>query len=130
MPAKLYEATKNEIKRLLDNGIIRKSKFGCSSPAFPKEKKNGDIRLLFNCRKPNKVTTKGCFQNPGIDETLRNLSNSDIFSKIDLVQGYYQIKIREKDIRKTGFNLLGQHYEFCRMPMGLTNAPVLFKEQR
>lgn len=70
----------------------------------------------------NKITIKPSFYNPGIEETLRCISNSRIFCKIDLVQGYYQTRVKESDIPKFGFDLICEHYEFQRMYMGLTNA--------
>lgn len=35
--------------------------------------------------------------------------------------------MREKDVYKTGFSILGQQYEFLRMPFGLKGAPFTFQ---
>ncbi|KRH94335.1 pol polyprotein [Pseudoloma neurophilia] len=45
-----------------------------------------------------------------------------IFSKIDLKNGYYQIPMASSDRYKTGFSILGQHYECILMPMGLKKS--------
>jgi hypothetical protein len=47
------------------------------------------------------------------------------FSKIDLMFGYYQLKIRSEDVPKMTFVTRYGQYEFTVMPFGLTNAPAV-----
>jgi hypothetical protein len=49
-----------------------------------------------------------------------------MFSKIDLISRYHQLRIKEEEIPKTMFKTRVRHYEFIVLPFGLTNDPNIF----
>ena len=49
-----------------------------------------------------------------------------MFSKIDLILGYYQLQIKTQDVPKTAFRTRYRYYEFIVMPFSLTNVPIAF----
>ena len=64
---------------------------------------------------------------PRVDDLLDQLRGAHLFSAIDLMQGYYQIRIKPKDCGKTAFRTPQGLYEFKALPFGLANAPVVFQ---
>ena len=76
----------------------------------------------------NDITIKNKYHFPHIDELFDQLQGAVIFSKLDLRQGYYQLRILEKNIPKTAFNSRYGYFKFAVMPFGLTNTPAVFMD--
>ena len=49
----------------------------------------------------NKVTIKNKYPLPRVDDLFDELQGAQVFSKINLRLGYYQLKFRVTDIEKT-----------------------------
>lgn len=128
MSPKELSELKRQIDSLLSQGFIQASSSPWAAPALFARKKDGTLRLCTDYRGLNSVTIKNRYPIPRIDEILDSLQGSEIFSKIDLRQGYYQIRIRESDVPKTAFRTHFGHFEYRVMPFGLSNAPATFMQ--
>jgi hypothetical protein len=74
----------------------------------------------------NTVTVKNKYPLPCIDLLFDQLIGAQVFSKIDLLSGYHQIKIHEEDILNTAFSTRYDLYEYLVMLFGLANAYAHF----
>ena len=126
-PLELQEL-KIQLDKLLSIGFIRPSVSPWGAPVLFVKKKDGTLRLCIDYRGLNNVTVKNKYPLPHIDELFDQLQGARVYSKLDLQQGYHQLKIREDDIPKTAFRTRYGHYEFVVMPFGLTNAPAAFMD--
>jgi hypothetical protein len=74
----------------------------------------------------NAVTIKNKYPLPRINIPFDQLVGAQVFSKIDLRSGYYQIKIHAEDIPKTAFTTRYVLFEYLVMSFGLMSAPAHF----
>lgn len=105
-------------------GFIRPSTSSSASPVLFVRKPGGGLRFCVDYRGLNAITKKNRYPLPLIDETLRQLQNSRIFTRLDLRGAYNLIRIRQGDEHLTAFRTRYGLFEYLVMPFGLTNAPA------
>ena len=123
----LRQELKNEIKEMLDMGVIRKSSSPYASPVVVVvKKKDGSNRICVDYRKLNKATISDPEPMRTSEDLFQQLGKSKFFLKIDLSKGYWQIPVAEEDLFKTAFVTPDGTYKFLRMPFGMKNSGATF----
>jgi hypothetical protein len=117
---------KKQITKLQAKGFIRPSSSPWGAPVLFVEKKDGTQQMCIDYRSFNEITIKNKCPLPRIVDLFDQMKGAGVFSKIDLISEYHQLKIQESDIPKTAFHTWYRLYEYIMMSFGLTNAPTYF----
>ncbi|EGG16201.1 hypothetical protein DFA_09229 [Cavenderia fasciculata] len=114
------------VEKGLASGRIAPSKSPYNSAVLFVRKKDGTLRMCVDFRALNKQTVADRFPLPRIDQLIEKIAKAKIFSKIDLKDGFNQIRIKDEHTHKTAFSTPSGHYEYTVIPFGLRNAPSAF----
>ena len=122
LPYAKGDEIREEIKNMMDTGIVRESSSPYASPLVVVEKKDGSNRMCVYYRKLSLVTVADPAPMTTAEDLFGKLGKCQYYSKIDLSKGYWQTPVAGKDIHKTAFVTPDGSYEFLRMPFGMKNS--------
>jgi len=99
------------------------------SPCVIVLKRDGTIRVCVDFTRLNKAVKREYYSLLTSDETLSELGNARIFSKLDANCGYWQMKLHPDSYHFTTFiNPFGRYW--CkRLPFGISSAPEIFQRE-
>ena len=104
-------------------GATQLSTSAFNAPVVLAKKPDGTWRFCVDYRELNAVTKRDAYQFPHMPDIFESLAGSKYFSTIDLAAGFHQIPLHPDDRHYTAFSTLSGHWEFTRVPYGLTNSP-------
>jgi hypothetical protein len=135
LDCKVYPMTRDEdtaLEKFLDEmvgkGYIHPSKSPYASLFFFVKKKDGKLRPVQDYRRLNSHMVQNQYPLPLIAQLISDLSGAHIFSKVDVRQGYNNVRIKKGDEWKAAFKTKFGHWEPLVMFFGLTNSPSTFQE--
>ena len=112
------------LDRMIAQGKIQPSKSPAGAPILFVPKPNGKLRLCVDYRALKDVTIKNRYPLPLMNELRDRVAGAKIFTKLDIRDGYYWIRIKKEDEWKTAFRTRYGHFQYTVMPFGLANAPA------
>ena len=125
-PAKLA-AVQAEFRRMEQAGVIPRSSSPWASPLHVVTKPDGSLRPCGDYRVLNNMTQPDRYPVPHVHDFSARLRGATVFSKLDLVKGYYQVPMAPADIPKTAVITPFGSLEWLFMPFGLRNSGNTFQ---
>lgn len=128
------EFAKNEIKSLLDAGIIEPSNSSYAFPViFVKKKMNPEdpnsqlkFRMVIDYRLLNDITESFKIHLPQITEILHQIAGKKYYCVLDLKSAFFQIKLDPEQRHKLSFVTPEGNFRPCRLPFGSKNSSSFF----
>jgi hypothetical protein len=97
------------------------------SPILFVEKPNGGLRCVIDARARNRTTVPMDQVLPNIGELIDKLQGKTIFSTIDLLQSYNQLRLLPSDVPHTGMCTPFGTYVWQVLPMGARNSAAVYQ---
>ena len=131
---RIYSLSKDEreeVQKFVDDQLrkeyIRLSKFPQTSPVFFVNKKDSSKQMVIDYCSLNKQTIKNNYPSPLITELIDNIGSKKVFIKIDVQQGFNNVRIKEGDEWKEAFTIHMGSFKPTVMFFGMTNLLATFQ---
>ena len=98
------------------------------NPLAAVEKPNGDIRICLDMRHANQAILREKHSVPTMEETLQEISEAKVFSKLDLNMAFHQIQLHPDSRDITTFAALDGPYRYTRLFFGVNMATEKFQQ--
>ena len=127
LPPQKFQAAKAAFQEMERMGICTRSRSQWSSPLHMVPKPDGSWRPCGDYRKLNMKTVPDHYPLPNIQDLMSSLHGAKIFSKLDLLKGYFQVPVNPDDVEKTCIITPFGSYVFHYSTFGLRNSGATFQ---
>ena len=117
------------VKEMEAAGMVEDSESSWSSQVVLVKKKDGTKRMAIDYRRLNASTIPITEPIPLPEVMFAHLQGARIFSKMDLLKGFWQIPVKEGSRPYLAFATPLGLKQPTRMPFGIRNAPAVFQRE-
>ena len=123
VPMAYRDKADEEIKRMLEMGIIQRSSSPYINPIVPVIKKDGTVRVCLDARKLNDILPEDWkFPEPAEILLFQKCKGIKVMSSLDMTSSFWQVPLEENSKQYTAFQYRGKIYEFNVVPFGLKTS--------
>lgn len=131
VPLALNQRLRETLNNLESQGVIEKVNKPTDwvNSLVIVEKPNGSLRICLDPRNLNKAIKREHHIIPTAEELISRLEGKQVFSVLDLKDGFWQVPLDEQSADLCTFNTPFGRYKFLRMPFGIASAPEVFQKR-
>lgn len=126
IPFSIQDTVQEEVKEMLQRGIIEPSEFPYQAPIVMVKENDGTMRPCIDFRQLNKVLIPDREPIPRVDMMFARLGKSRYFSNCDFSKGHWKVPMHEDSKHMAVFSSTSGFYQFRFMPFGIKTAPSAF----
>ncbi|XP_048590584.1 uncharacterized protein LOC116613084 isoform X1 [Nematostella vectensis] len=129
IPFSRRQKVADKLEELEKLGVVEKVNSPTSwiNPLGAVEKPNGDVRICLDMRQANQAILRERHPVPTMQETLQEISDAKIFTKLDLNMAFHQIELSPESRDITTFAAPTGLYRYCRLLFGVNMATEKFQ---
>ena len=126
--AKVKEALQSLEKQEIITSVTTPTPWISSVVAIPKANKN-KLRICLDPRDLNRAVQRENYPLPTIEDIATRLHGAKVFTKLDVRNGFWHVKLNEESSYLTTFNTPFGRYRWQRLPFGISSAPEVFQRK-
>ena len=127
VPEAHKETIREEVKKMLELGVIEESHSAWASPIVLVPKPDKSTRFCNDFRKLNEISEFDAYPMPLVDELIDRLGMARFITTLDLTKGYWQVPLSPASKEKTAFATSEGLFQYTKLPFGLHGAPATFQ---
>lgn len=126
----LRELVKAELESMVKKGVISpvtETTEWCSGLVTVEKPNGAGVRLCVDLTGLNAAVKREIHPMSTVEQSLAQLGNSKVFSKLDANSGFWQVELSKESRLLTTFLTPFGRYCFNRVPFGISSAPEIFQ---
>ena len=131
IPFALQAKVKRQIAELVERGVLTPETEPTEwvSQMALAEKANGDIRICIDPAPLNEALMREHYKLPTLDDVLGQLNGARLFTKLDVKEAYWHIRLDEESSKLTTMITPFGRYRWLRLPFGLKVSSEIFQRK-
>jgi len=131
VPLALKSRVNEKLQELIKRGILVEETRPTEwvSQMTVVEKESGDVRICIDPQPLNRALMKEHCKLPTLEDVLPDLHDAKFFSKLDVEEAYWQVKLDEKSSKLTTMITPFGCLRWTRLPFGLKVSSEIFQQR-